>query len=62
MASGPTALTVHCPHCEEPIEVPVTARHLSRTEVAISVDLGSAREHIAVHVPRLITDLPPTAR
>jgi hypothetical protein len=62
MASGETTSTVQCPQCKEPVAFPVSFRHLSTTELAISFDLALVREHIASHEARYVTELPPTAR
>ncbi|PAZ15667.1 hypothetical protein CLM62_12790 [Streptomyces sp. SA15] len=62
MASGDTTGTAQCPECHESVEFPVRARHRSRTEVEVSVDLDPVREHVASHAARYVTELPPTAR
>lgn len=62
MASGETTTTVQCPECKEPLTVPVHARHITKTKIAVNIDLDPAREHIASHQARLTTELPPTAR
>jgi len=51
-----------CPACDEPLIIPVRARHLSRTVVSLAFDLDQAREHLATHEATFTTDLPPTAR
>lgn len=62
MASGETTTTVECPECREPLDVPVRARHLTKVEVAVHVDLDPVREHIASHQAAFTMELPPTAR
>lgn len=63
MASGETTATMQCPECKEPIEFPVSARHLTSLKVALSYDLAPVREHIARHQAQLVTELPsPTQR
>lgn len=58
MASGETTSVMQCPECDEPIEFPVSARHVSKTKVALSVDLTPVREHAASHQTRFATELP----
>ncbi|MEU1275323.1 hypothetical protein [Streptomyces sp. NPDC005799] len=58
MASGETTSTVQCPECEEPIEFPVRACHLSKTEVALAIDLAPVREHIDGHQVPFTAELP----
>jgi hypothetical protein len=58
----PTAGLAECPDCDEPLIVPVTYRHITRTTVAIDLDLSQVREHMATHNTSVSTELPPTAR
>jgi len=62
MATSTTTSTVRCPECDERVEFLVTARHLSKTKVAVSIDLAPVREHVASHQARIVTELPITAR
>jgi hypothetical protein len=61
MASGNTTGRAVCPVCTEPIAFPVNAAYLSKTEVAVSVDLAPVNEHLASHQASLTTELPAPA-
>lgn len=62
MASGQTISTMQCPQCKEPVEFTVRARHLTKTKVALSLDLDPVREHIAEHQAQFAMELPPPAQ
>jgi hypothetical protein len=62
VASGNTTGIVQCPACKEPVTYPVRVRHLSKTEIGVSIDPAPIREHMATHEARFTLELPPTAR
>lgn len=62
MASGEITSTVQCPECKEQVVFPVSARHVTNTEVRLSADLAPVREHAASHEARFTAEQPPTAR